>query len=621
MTEAKLPIVLQAQDQVTGVLQKTGAAFKDAGDKGKSGFEKAAGAAKAAVGAVKAVLAPLTKITAVLSALTGGTLAVAIKSAANFGDEIQKMAQRLGLSTETLSALRYQATLSGTDFKAAASGYKILARNLYDAQAGVGEAARAFHDMGLAITDASGQLRPMEDVIGDIADQFKALPDGTEKTALAMKVFSRAGADLIPLLNAGRDGMKEMREEAERLGLVIDRQAADKAAKFNDKLALLQGAIRGLTFNIGLQFFDDLADTFTKIGFWIADHRVEVVNFIRDLKDGAAAIGGSIWRAFGDENERAKLLDFLDTTFTSVFNIAGEYAVTAFAFTFRRGLAALASTVLELFGLEGGLSEREKESLFGTAEVDRAFIAKQLANLVKGWKEFRGEEVRELEETIVTGPRAIRVTLQEIPRMFDSLRTGIEDTVAEAEKRFEDLKEIGKRFAGEMHSSLAQGYFDLVKRDFEDLGEFITNFFRNLMDSVLRIISDMLATQTIKGFSGLLSGLFGGPTTPFAAGAEAAANAGVAGFSAVGSIFGSGAAGLGWTPVIVDTSPSGADTSFSGSVGGGGGGTTVVMNISTIDGDSAAAFFTRNGKTMGETLANLMSQNGSTRASIRAAIA
>lgn len=69
------------------------------------------------------------------------------------------------------------------------------------------------------------------------------MPDGADKSALAMKVFGKSGMELIPLLNEGSDGITKLTDRARELGLVFDEQAGRNADAFNDGLDELKGAV------------------------------------------------------------------------------------------------------------------------------------------------------------------------------------------------------------------------------------------------------------------------------------------------------------------------------------------------------------------------------------------
>jgi uncharacterized protein YqgQ len=184
-------------------------------------------------------------ITGLASALGAGALATAVKQAANFADEMQESAEKVGLTTKALSELKYAADLNGDAFEALQVGIKRLSTTMLDFQDGNKGAQELFRRLGVEVVDASGKLRGSDAVLKDIADRFQELPNGAQKTALAMQLFGKSGADLIPLLNQGSEGFKRFADEAERFGLVVDDQAASAAAQFNDNIDRLGKAFEG----------------------------------------------------------------------------------------------------------------------------------------------------------------------------------------------------------------------------------------------------------------------------------------------------------------------------------------------------------------------------------------
>jgi hypothetical protein len=83
---------------------------------------------------------------------------------------------------------------------------------------------------------------------------------GRRKTALAVELLGRSGADLIPLLNGGAAGLAEMRAEAEQLGLVISAEAGRAAEQFNDDITRMGAAVRGASIEVGTQLLPVLTD-------------------------------------------------------------------------------------------------------------------------------------------------------------------------------------------------------------------------------------------------------------------------------------------------------------------------------------------------------------------------
>ncbi|MET4315876.1 phage tail tape measure protein [Bradyrhizobium sp. RT4b] len=148
---------------------------------------------------------------------------------------------------EQLSALAYAADLSDVSFDALSKSVGKLSKNMTEAAAKpTGDAANAFRALGISVTDSNGKLKSSDDVLGDVADKFSGLKDGAGKTAVSMALFGKTGADLIPMLNDGRDGLKEMKDEAEKFGLIIDSKTGKAAEDFNDNLTRLKAAWTGL---------------------------------------------------------------------------------------------------------------------------------------------------------------------------------------------------------------------------------------------------------------------------------------------------------------------------------------------------------------------------------------
>jgi hypothetical protein len=185
--------------------------------------------------------------------------AASIKSAADFADEIGKAAQKVGVTTEALSALKYAADLSDVSFESLQTGLKKLSVNMLTAAQGGKEAQEAFKLVGINVKDSAGNLKGADAVLAELADKFQSLPDGAQKTALAVKLLGKSGADLIPLLNGGSQALAAMAAEAEKFGLVVTADSARAAEQFNDNITRLEGSLQGLKLAISKDLLPGLA--------------------------------------------------------------------------------------------------------------------------------------------------------------------------------------------------------------------------------------------------------------------------------------------------------------------------------------------------------------------------
>ncbi len=184
----------------------------------------------------------------------GGGLALAIKSSINQFDDLSKTSQKIGVPVEQLTALRHAADLSDVSSESLTKGLGKLARSVVDAAQGSTTAVDAYKALGLSFKDSNGQVKQVGDLLPEIADRFANMKDGSVKTALAMQIFGKAGADLIPLLNGGSAGLREMTDEAKAMGLVIGGDTARTAEAFNDNMTRLSrvftGVVRQVTANV-----------------------------------------------------------------------------------------------------------------------------------------------------------------------------------------------------------------------------------------------------------------------------------------------------------------------------------------------------------------------------------
>jgi len=195
---------------------------------GLKGLAGAAGGLSGALGS----LVPLA---------TGAGLAAMAKGAIDAADNMNDLSQKTGVSVESLSKFQQAANASGTSIEGVGGAMIKLNKGL---AAGTGPAADALKALGLSATDASGKLKTTDAVMLEIADKFAKMPDGAGKTALALQLFGKAGADMIPLLNGGSKAITD-------LSATMTGAFAKGADSLNDKLAALQGKLLGLGVNIG----------------------------------------------------------------------------------------------------------------------------------------------------------------------------------------------------------------------------------------------------------------------------------------------------------------------------------------------------------------------------------
>ena len=170
---------------------------------------------------------PLTRATAAVGALgeifVAGfgleRIAAMIERTAELGEALDRLSQQTGVSVENLSGLHYAADQAGVASDQLDRGLRLLGRNIEQALAQpTGMAARAFGVLGISAQDLAAHSNDLMYVVERVADAFHNHADGAQAEALAMAVFGRAGAELIPVLRQGSAGIDTMIARQKALG-------------------------------------------------------------------------------------------------------------------------------------------------------------------------------------------------------------------------------------------------------------------------------------------------------------------------------------------------------------------------------------------------------------------
>jgi hypothetical protein len=148
-------------------------------------------------------------------------------------DDIVKASQGLGVAAENLQALRYAASVSGASAEQLDKGLAKLAVSLQDVDTGTTDAAKALRSFGVTSADST------DAAFAKISEGFSKMPDGAQKTALALEIFGKGANKLIPTLNAGAEGLAAMTKEARELGLVVSEGTLKAAEAFGDQIDML----------------------------------------------------------------------------------------------------------------------------------------------------------------------------------------------------------------------------------------------------------------------------------------------------------------------------------------------------------------------------------------------
>jgi len=234
-----------------------------------------------------------------LGAMIAAPLALAGLAFAKMGDTLQKMSMRTGTSVEFLSRLSHAAQIAGTSVADMEKGFKAQARFMLGAGQGLMTQTRALQALGLSFKDLKG-LSP-EDQFMKMAGALSKVDDKTLQAGLALQIFGRAGANMLPMLDKGADGLKAMMEESDRLGLTMSTDDANAAAILTDRMTELWSSVKMAVFHIGAglapmltKAAEKMRDWTTVALAWIKNNR-DLIMLVVKLAGGLMAVGAALF--------------------------------------------------------------------------------------------------------------------------------------------------------------------------------------------------------------------------------------------------------------------------------------------------------------------------------------
>lgn len=305
----------------------------------------------------------------------GGALVAATIRLGHHADGLLDTKAKTGIAVEALQELEHAANKSGSSAEGLGAGLRGLGKNLKAAVDGNEEAQAAFSSLGVSIYDASGQIKPADVLLEEFADRFKEMPDGLMKSAKAQSVFGKAGADLIPLLNEGAEGIRTLREEAHDLGLVVEDAGIKSSKRFWDALTRLKDAAIGLGNVLVVPFMDIIADGM-ELALRVAKGLIAAIKFLtRNVRLLAIVIGTVLLTALA---MNIKFLIFA----AHYYAVVGTAAVVAGAKAAAAWVAATWPVIV--LGLAIGALLLILEDLWVALEGGESFLGK-LFDKINAW--------------------------------------------------------------------------------------------------------------------------------------------------------------------------------------------------------------------------------------------
>lgn len=312
------------------------------------------------------------KLQNVATLLVGGTVIQGLKSFAgeltHTGSELMDTSQQLGLSTAELQQWRFAAKLGGVEAGQFGAAMARLTLSQEAASQGSKTQAAAFKKLGVEYKDAQGKLRPVGELLPQLAEGFEKTKNQTERTGLAFDLFGRQGIKLAPIFAQGAAGLEELNKQFAELGGGMTQEAIEAADEYGDEVDKLDLSMLSLKSSIGLQ----LLPVFTGFVQWMA-------------------------KGIGAVKEFTQNTNLLQGVMIVAAAALGKFALAVIAANAPLilagvGLLFVVAAAEELFTLFSGEGESATQSLidelFGVGTTAE-YVEKTINALQRAWLEFK----------------------------------------------------------------------------------------------------------------------------------------------------------------------------------------------------------------------------------------
>lgn len=190
---------------------------------------------------------------------------LALNKTAGSIDNIAKTSARLGLTAQQLQSIQFAAGQTGVSAEELNKGLSRFARNISEANSGIGTAKTSFETLGISLTDSNGKLKDNNDLFEEVTDAFQNLQNPADRIRVAYDLFGRSGEKLVNTLSAGSGGIKEMRGRFTALTFDLTQKQASAVEAANDRFSEL-GVILS---SIGQQIAAFIMPIFARFGIFL----------------------------------------------------------------------------------------------------------------------------------------------------------------------------------------------------------------------------------------------------------------------------------------------------------------------------------------------------------------
>lgn len=200
-------------------------------------------------------------------------------TAAQWADDLSAQANKIGITAESLQALRQAAEAVDIPMASLDAGMQALNGTLGALKLGIGDGKirKAFEELGISQEQLTS-MKDASDLLPVLADKIRGVGTQAEQVLIAKKLGIE---ELLPLLQQGAAGIQGMSDKFRDMGLVLNEETVQRLADMNEQMRIADERSRMAGMGLGAVMVPVLVNLKNA---W-TDATVALANYIQYLQN------------------------------------------------------------------------------------------------------------------------------------------------------------------------------------------------------------------------------------------------------------------------------------------------------------------------------------------------
>jgi lambda family phage tail tape measure protein len=488
------------------------------------GIGKSAQQSTGGIGALTTGLAGMSRGLATLGigVSVAGLLGLG-KSAVDLAGKLNDAAVATTVAATRLDQYRQAGEQVGVSFETITGGLGKLNKTIAAAASGNQEAANAFKDLGIAVTNNDGSIRATSDIFEELAQKIRAAPDNAAIFEQGTKIMGRGFASLLPLLEEGDEGMRKFQSRFSEEGIKNLDDFGDKLNRLGEAFKGMAASVTEVTVSGLLESVEFLNNTigYTLRNAGLLEQQRQKMNYTPTF--GKAPINNPQMSTVSGLMSPIPGGD-AEARFKDLASKKAAQAQRSYAAERQSQIAEEARALKQLAQEQAREAERQKSilsdfssqnqsrlddlqlelQLMGKSrkEQEKILFLREIDNEARRLGlDLTDENIAKLEKEAEAAKKKVKVVLDEIEKNKGSFSAGVGEGIT---KYLDDVNNLSLQA-----SNLVMNTFQGAEDALIDLTTKGKLSFRDLADSIIADIARIAIRQSITGpLAGLLGGMF-----------------------------------------------------------------------------------------------------------------